>query len=130
MPGARTRYADFTSQFIGGEWRKGRSKGEPILDINPFDGAVLARITGASVDQYGLSSAVFTRDLERGKRFMLGVRAGMGHVNDVSVADSEYAPFGGEMNSGLGRFNSDWVIDELTRPHWITTRREPAVLPF
>lgn len=84
----------------------------------------------ANDTQFGLSSAVFTADVDRGKRFLLRVEAGMGHVNDITVADSEYAPYGGEKNSGLGRFNSDWVIDEFTRPHWITTQRKPGPWPF
>ena len=98
----------------------------PILKARDEDHALAL----ANDTQFGLSSCVFTADLDRGRRFMLGVRAGMGHVNDVSVADSEYAPFGGEMNSGLGRFNSDWVIDEFTRPHWITVQRGVPQWPF
>jgi aldehyde dehydrogenase (NAD+) len=84
----------------------------------------------ANDTEYGLSSAVFTRDMERGRRFLLNVKAGMGHVNNISVADSDYAPYGGEQNSGIGRFNAQWVIDEFTRPHWITTQRDPVTLPF
>jgi aldehyde dehydrogenase (NAD+) len=101
----------------------------PLLPILKANGDAHA-LALANDTQYGLSSAVFTADLDRGKRFLLGIQAGMGHLNDVSVADSEYAPFGGEMNSGLGRFNSDWVIDEFTRPHWITLQREASPLPF
>ncbi|MFZ6861156.1 aldehyde dehydrogenase family protein [Undibacterium sp. Ji67W] len=84
----------------------------------------------ANDTEFGLSSAVFTKDLERGRRFILQVKAGMGHVNDIPIADSEYAPFGGERNSGIGRFNSDWIVDEYTRTHWITTQRTRAELPF
>jgi aldehyde dehydrogenase (NAD+) len=84
----------------------------------------------ANDTQFGLSAAVFTRDIERGRRFALGVESGMNHVNDICVADSEYAPYGGEKNSGLGRFNAEWVIDEFTRPHWITTQRDSVTWPF
>jgi aldehyde dehydrogenase (NAD+) len=85
----------------------------------------------ANDTQFGLSSSVFTTDIDRGKRFLLNVESGMGHVNDITVADSEYAAYGGEKNSGLGRFNAEWVIDEFTRPHWITTQRSPgAHWPF
>jgi acyl-CoA reductase-like NAD-dependent aldehyde dehydrogenase len=54
----------------------------------------------------------------------------MGHVNDISVADSEYAACGGEKNSGIGRFNAEWIIDEFTRPHWITTQGKAPVGRF
>src|SRR5690625_6293394 len=35
--------------------------------------------------EYGLSSTVFTSDLEKGQRFALQVDAGMTHVNDQTV---------------------------------------------
>ncbi|WP_425602444.1 aldehyde dehydrogenase family protein [Luteibacter aegosomatis] len=38
--------------------------------------------------QFGLSSAVFSHDQDRGVRFALGVEAGMTHINDHSVDDS------------------------------------------
>ncbi|MBR0642724.1 aldehyde dehydrogenase family protein [Plastoroseomonas hellenica] len=84
----------------------------------------------ANDTEFGLSASVFTGDLDRGKQFMLKVESGMGHVNGICVADSEYAAYGGEKNSGLGRFNAEWVIGEFTRPHWITVQRGEDRLPF
>lgn len=69
---------------------------------------------------FGLSSAVFTQDLDRGTRFALRVKAGMTHVNDMPVNDEAHVSFGGERNSGLGRFNGDWAIEEFTTDHWIS----------
>ncbi|MDT4832527.1 4-hydroxybenzaldehyde dehydrogenase (NADP(+)) [compost metagenome] len=84
----------------------------------------------ANASEYGLASAVFTRDLERGVAFARKVRAGMTHVNDIPVNDEANAPFGGEKNSGLGRFNGDWAIDEFTRDHWVSVQREKRHYPF
>lgn len=84
----------------------------------------------ANDTEYGLSSAVFTGDLERGVRFARGIVAGMTHINSMSIDDQTNAPFGGEKNSGLGRFNGDWAIDEFTRAHWITLQFEPRQYPF
>ena len=84
----------------------------------------------ANDTQYGLSCSVFTRDAERGVRFALGVDAGMTHVNDHSVDDTVTGPFGGDKNSGIGRFGGDWIIREFTRDHWVTVRHVPAELPF
>lgn len=84
----------------------------------------------ANDTEYGLSSAVFTGDLERGVRFARGIVAGMTHINGMSVDDQTNAPFGGEKNSGLGRFNGDWAIDEFTRAQWITLQYEPRHYPF
>jgi hypothetical protein len=50
----------------------------------------------ANGTDYDLSSAVFSRDRERGVQFALGVQAGMIHVNDHSVDDTPTSPFGGE----------------------------------
>jgi aldehyde dehydrogenase (NAD+) len=77
----------------------------------------------------GLSSAVFTRDEARGVRFALELEAGMTHVNDMTVADKPFNPMGAEKNSGIGRFNGQWVIDELTTTHWITIRHGKLEYP-
>ncbi len=87
-------------------------------------------LTLANDTDFGLSASVFTADIERGRQFILCVDAGMGHVNGITVADSEYAAYGGQGNSGIGRFNADWVIDEFTRPQWITVQRGAERLPF
>ena len=84
----------------------------------------------ANDTQYGLSSAVFTRDLERGVMFARKVQAGMTHVNDASFYDEAGCPFGGEKNSGIGRFNSHWVIDEFTTDHLVTVQHTPTQYPF
>lgn len=76
----------------------------------------------ANATDFGLSSSVYTRSLERGIRFAQGIEAGMTHVNNMSIADHPHAPFGGEKNSGLGRFNGRWILEEFTRTHWVTVQ--------
>ncbi len=91
----------------------------PVLPVikahNESDALRLANDTA-----YGLSSAVCTTDLERGKRFAMQIDAGMTHLNSITVADQPNAPFGGEKNSGLGRFNGQWILEEFSRTHWLT----------
>jgi aldehyde dehydrogenase (NAD+) len=84
----------------------------------------------ANETSYGLSAAVVTRDVERGNRFALRVRAGMTHVNDSPVNDLANCPFGGEKNSGLGRYNGQWSIEEFTTVHWVSVQHEPVQYPF
>jgi aldehyde dehydrogenase (NAD+) len=84
----------------------------------------------ANASEFGLSSAVFSTSLERAVGFARQVRAGMTHINDIPVNDEANAPFGGEKNSGLGRFNGDWAIDEFTRDHWISVQHRPRQYPF
>jgi aldehyde dehydrogenase (NAD+) len=98
----------------------------PIIKVHGEEDALRV----ANDTEHGLSSAVFTRDRGRGEQFALRIEAGMTHVNDHSVADVPTGPFGGEKNSGIGRFGGEWIIRELTRDHWITVRHQPTVYPF
>ena len=84
----------------------------------------------ANDTEYGLSSAVFTRDAERGVRFALQVEAGMTHVNDSPLNDENNTAFGGEKASGLGRFGGEWAIDEFTTDHWVSVQHVRRPLPF
>ena len=84
----------------------------------------------ANDTEFGLSSAVFTKDLARGMNFARGVEAGMTHVNDITVNDEAHVMFGGEKNSGLGRFNGEWAIHEFTTEHWVSVAPGNAQYPF
>lgn len=77
----------------------------------------------ANDHEFGLSSAVFTQDLDRGARFAHNVRAGMTFINEMTVQDEAHVAFGGERNSGLGRFNGEWAIKEFTTAHTIGITR-------
>lgn len=91
----------------------------PILPIIRADDEVHA-IQIANDTPFGLSGAVCTSDIERGVEIASKLDIGMTHINGISVADHANAPFGGEKNSGLGRFNGYWIMDEFTRTHWMT----------
>ncbi|MGI1795682.1 aldehyde dehydrogenase family protein [Acinetobacter variabilis] len=78
----------------------------------------------ANDTRFGLSSAVCTSNIERGVHFTEQLDIGMTHINGISVADQANAPFGGEKNSGLGRFNGRWIFEEFTRTHWLTVPSE------
>ena len=84
----------------------------------------------ANDTEYGLSSAVHTRDRERGTRFALQVLAGMTHVNDSPVNEEDNTAYGGEKLSGLGRFGGNWSIDEFTTDHWVSVQHERRPYPF
>lgn len=94
----------------------------PLVGILKADDAEHA-LELANDSAFGLSSSVFTQDLDRGVQFALGIRAGMTHVNEMPVHDESHVPFGGEANSGLGRFNGDWAIAEFTTDHTVGVKR-------
>ncbi len=101
----------------------------PVVSIIKVSGEEEA-LEVANATTYGLSAAVVTRDVERGLRFALRVQAGMTHVNDSPVNDLPNCPFGGEKNSGVGRYNGRWAIEEFTTAHWISVQHVPCHYPF
>jgi len=84
----------------------------------------------ANDTEHGLAAAVFTQDVERGSRFAQQLESGMAHINDQPVNDLPYNPFGGEKNSGVGRFNGVWSISAFTTDQWITVQHIPRRYPF
>jgi acyl-CoA reductase-like NAD-dependent aldehyde dehydrogenase len=73
----------------------------PVLAATPFDSDDEALRIANGVD-VGLTSGVFTRDLDRAMHFARGIEAGMVWVNDW-FASPVQAPHGGTKLSGLGR---------------------------
>jgi aldehyde dehydrogenase (NAD+) len=84
----------------------------------------------ANDTMYGLSSAIFTSDLEKGERLGLQIDSGMTHINDQTVNDATNVPFGGNKMSGLGRFGSPWIIEEFTVTKWISLQTKYREFPF
>lgn len=79
----------------------------------------------ANKTHHGLSSSIFSQDLEKALRIAKQIEAGMTHINDQTVNDLPFSPFGGEKDSGVGRFNGDWAIDAFTTDHWISIQHQP-----
>ena len=48
----------------------------------------------------------------------------------LTVDDQPNAPFGGEKNSGIGRFNGEWVLEEFTRVQWVRQIQEKGSIHF
>ncbi|MGW4119580.1 aldehyde dehydrogenase family protein [Nocardia sp. NPDC004711] len=92
--------------------------GPTITIIKARDESDALRI--ANDTEYGLSSAVFTADVERGARFALQLEVGMTHINDSPVNAEPNTAYGGEKQSGLGRFGGRWAINEFTTDHWVS----------
>ncbi|KAF5559959.1 aldehyde dehydrogenase [Fusarium napiforme] len=76
----------------------------------------------ANDTEYGLSSAVFTSDLQRGLRIAREIETGAVHINNMSIHDESGLPHGGAKSSGYGRFGASAGLDEWTRTKNITFR--------
>ena len=72
----------------------------------------------ANSSQYGLLTAVWTRDLARGLRFAEAVDAGWVNVNESTNYWESHLPFGGRSGklSGVGRVGGSQVLEAFTEP--------------
>jgi acyl-CoA reductase-like NAD-dependent aldehyde dehydrogenase len=84
----------------------------------------------ANDTEYGLSAAVFGRNLGRALDIARRIDSGICHVNGPTVHDEAQMPFGGVKGSGYGRFGGKAAIDEFTELRWITVQTGPRHYPF
>jgi acyl-CoA reductase-like NAD-dependent aldehyde dehydrogenase len=84
----------------------------------------------ANDTEYGLSAAVFTRDIARGLTVARRIESGICHINGPTVHDEAQMPFGGVKASGYGRFGGKAGIAEFTELRWITIETQKQQYPF
>ncbi|MFC4856745.1 aldehyde dehydrogenase family protein [Actinophytocola glycyrrhizae] len=101
----------------------------PVACLVPFDTEDEA-VAIANDTRFGLSGAVHTRDLDHGVELAKRIHTGMIHVNDSTIHDETIVPFGGEKQSGLGRLNGDWSLEEFTTLKWISVHRGRRQFPY
>lgn len=101
----------------------------PVVCIIPFETDEEA-IEIANDSRFGLSGAIHTSNLERGVEMAKKVHTGMVHVNDVTINDEPIVAFGGEKQSGIGRLNGEWSLDEFTTMKWISVNYGQRKLPY
>jgi vanillin dehydrogenase len=87
-------------------------------------------IACANDNEYGLSSAVFGRDIARALQVARRIESGICHVNGPTVHDEAQMPFGGVKASGYGRFGGKAGVAEFTELRWITVQTAPRHYPF
>lgn len=95
-------------------------KGMPAYEEEMFGpvGAIMSfkdddeALSIANDTEFGLGSAIFTKNEERIKRFTKGIQAGSVFVNEFVKSDPRL-PFGGIKQSGHGRELSDYGIREF-----------------
>ena len=97
-----------------------------IVRVNGEDEAVAC----ANDNEYGLSSAVFSRDIARAMNVARRIESGICHVNGPTVHDEAQMPFGGVKGSGFGRFGGQAGVAEFTDLRWMTVQTTPRHYPF
>ncbi|TYL40008.1 aldehyde dehydrogenase [Natronococcus pandeyae] len=101
----------------------------PIAPVVPYSSNEEA-IELANDTIHGLSGSVHSEDREQARTIADGIETGMIHINDQPINDEPHVPFGGMKQSGLGRYNGESILDELTTTKWISVQHEPREYPF
>jgi vanillin dehydrogenase len=99
---------------------------KPVIRVKGVDEAVRV----ANDTEYGLSAAVFGKDVARAMSVARRIQSGICHINAPTVHDEGQMPFGGTKASGYGRFGGKAAIDEFTELRWITIQTGPHPYPF
>lgn len=91
----------------------------PVTSIVPVKDAADA-LAKCNDNQFGLSAAVLTHDLDLAMELGMKIQAGMVHINDMTYLSATTAPSGGVKESGIGREGGRYSMDEYTELKWLT----------
>ncbi len=99
---------------------------KPIVRVKDDDAAIAC----ANDNEYGLSAALFSRDIARALMLARRIESGICHINGATVHDEAQMPFGGVKSSGFGHFGGKAGIAEFTDLRWVTVQTTPRHYPF
>jgi acyl-CoA reductase-like NAD-dependent aldehyde dehydrogenase len=102
--------------------------GPIVVIVRVKDSEEAVRI--ANDTAYGLSAAVFGRDVTRALDVARRIDSGSVHINGSTVQNEPQAPYGGMKNSGYGRFDGRAVVDEFTELKWVTIEPSSQQYPI
>ena len=133
--------------LCGGEWEGTIMKGIVVDNVTPDMALFREESFGPQVSitrakstedavrlandtEYGLSAAIFSRDIGRAIELAKRIDSGICHINGPTVHDEAQMPFGGVKASGYGRFGGKAGVSEFTDLRWITIQTMPRHYPF
>jgi len=127
------------ANVIGGEWEGNRCQPTLLTEVSEDMSVCRAETFGpvtaiysienydeglekANDTEYGLSSAIFTKDIDKAFHFARNSNAGMCHINGPTIHDEAHVPFGGNGESGVGREGTDADMEAMTELKWVTVQ--------
>ena len=85
----------------------------------------------ANRTEYGLSLGIISASTDRALSLAARIPTGLLHINDQTVADEPYIPFGGRGASGNGgRHGGPANWEEFTQWQWVTIKGSAPRYPF
>lgn len=91
----------------------------PVVSIYPITSLEQA-IAASNNSDFGLSAAIFTKNIDTAMEYVADVESGMVHVNGSSLHDEPNVPFGGIKDSGFGREGTEEDLEAMTEWKWVT----------
>ncbi|MBK9251131.1 MAG: aldehyde dehydrogenase [Proteobacteria bacterium] len=125
--------AFFEPTVVDGVTKGMRIYGEE--SFGPVVGVLRARDTEHAVElandcEYGLSAAVFSRNINTALSVAQRIDSGICHINSPTVQDEAQMPFGGTKASGVGRFGGKAGVAEFTDLRWISISTQHRHYPI
>lgn len=88
----------------------------PVLSVFSVDSYEEA-VDVANDTQFGLSSSIYTEDVQKGFRAMRDIDAGITYVNGPTIGAEAHMPFGGVKATGNGHRDGGWAAFEFFTEH-------------
>ncbi|WP_117595489.1 aldehyde dehydrogenase family protein [Haloprofundus halophilus] len=98
----------------------------PVISVSDVDEAVEV----ANDTEHGLSGSVHAGDVGTAMDVADRMETGHVHINDQPINDEAHVPFSGTAASGMGGYNSDTILHEVTETKWVSIQREEREYPF
>ena len=80
-----------------------------VIQVRSFDEAI--RVNNGV--KYGLSSSIYTRDVNQGFRALQDMDNGISYVNAPTIGAEAHLPFGGVKQTGNGHREGGWEVYEF-----------------
>ena len=80
-----------------------------VIKVKSFDEAIAV----ANNTDYGLSSSVYTQDINNAYKAIRDLRAGITYINAPTIGAEAHMPFGGVKGTGNGHREGGWTVFEI-----------------